>query len=175
MRNPNKFLGQEGLSFLGVMLLILLIILLLLFGNFSFIYVSTECIDQPFLECVTKHFEADDIKDEGDAADTVTATGFISGEFKGEQHSVNVVLNFRLSGGEVTGTFSGDCDGKIRGSYTEDNNVIKGKGSGSCLYVMPASGTFSGEVNTETKTITTTAKGSAIGFSKEGSLTLTYK
>lgn len=106
---------------------------------------------------------------------SVTATGVISGEFNGETKSVTVNMTFPLEGGAVAGTFSGECDGTIKGTYAGGNGgTISGTGKGSCGFVLPASGSFSGSVNTAGKTVPIHGSGSVPGFSGEGDLTLAY-
>ena len=75
----------------------------------------------------------------------------------------------------MTGTFEGECDGKITGTYAGgDSGVIRGTGGGSCAFIMPALGSFSGTVNTTNKSVFISGTGSAAGISGNGSLTLKY-
>ena len=170
LRIPHLF-GQRGMGMLGILFIIILIILLLIMGDLAFIFTSSECIDENIFSCLVGMIGEDD---EEDQEGGVVATGVISGEYGGENRSVTVSLNIPLEGGAVTGNFSGDCDGNIKGTYAGGGGVINGTAKGSCAFVMPASGKFSGTVNVSSKTVPLNGSGSVPGFSGEGSLTLTY-
>ena len=159
---------------LGILFLFILIIIFILMLDLGYIYLSKNCIGQEPIECALDMLSSSE-EEEAPSKEAVTASGSISGEFQGEMRSVSVTLTFPLGGGAVSGSFSGDCDGSIKGDYAGgDGGAISGKGSGSCGFVLPASGNFSGVVNTVSKTVPISGKGSAAGFSGEGSLTLTY-
>ena len=160
------------MSPLGILFFLFFILLLIMMFDLGYIFLSSECIDQGPLECALTILTSDE---EEPQEGSVTATGVISGNYGDEPRTVTVSLTFPLEGGAVTGSFSGDCDGNIKGTYAGGNGgAISGKGSGSCAFVLPASGTFSGTVNQSSKTVPVTGSGSAAGFSGSGSLTLTY-
>ena len=100
------------------------------------------------------------------------------GSFSKDKYNVNLTLNFALEGGAVTGEFSGDCSGKITGTYDgKDGGIISGKAFGSCsplLVPIPASATFTGTVSHQQKNIPITGTGTAVGISGTGSLVLTF-
>ena len=148
--------------------LILLITILLLAGAITFLdlkYIA-GIKDQNVVPTVTPV--------PGTKQTPVTARGTISKD----KYSVNITLHFMLEGGSVTGEFSGTCEGNISGHYDGgEGGAISGTAAGSCdpfLVPIPASGTFSGTVDAQNKTIPLTGTGSAAGFSGSGSLTLTF-
>ncbi|MDD4785499.1 MAG: hypothetical protein PHH12_03560, partial [Candidatus Shapirobacteria bacterium] len=100
------------------------------------------------------------------------------GTFSKSKYNVNVVLNFNLEGGVISGEFSGDCSGSISGNYDgQDHGTITGKAVGSCdpfLVPIPASANFSGTVSQQTKNVSINGTGSAMGVSGSGSLVLTF-
>lgn len=164
---------QKGMGMLGILLIFILILILIFCGDLAFIFISENCIDESPFVCLIGMLSEDD--EEEPQEGTVTATGVISGEYGGEARSVTISLTFPLEGGAVTGSFSGDCDGNIKGTYAGGNGgAISGTGKGSCAFVFPASGKFSGTVNTASKTVPVHGSGSVPGFSGEGDLTLTY-
>ena len=129
-------------------------------------------MDEGLIECALDLVLSDD-EEEAEPEGGVTANGVISGTYGGEERSVTVSISFPLKGGEVTGSFSGDCDGNIKGTFAGGNGgVISGNAKGSCAFVLPASSEFSGTVNQTSKTVPVSGHGSAAGFSGEGSLTL---
>lgn len=174
MITPQTLLtkSRPGSSPLGLLLFFIIFLIILFMGDMAYIFLSEECMDKDPLDCVMDMFSSEE---EEAPEGSVTASGVLSGEFKGETHSVTLTLSFPLKGGDVTGSFSGDCDGTIKGSYAGGNGgVISGNAKGSCMFVLPASGNFSGTVNQTAKTVPVNGKGSVPGFSKEGSMTLTY-
>jgi hypothetical protein len=100
------------------------------------------------------------------------------GSFSKDKYNVDIILNFNLEGGMVSGEFSGDCSGNISGNYDgKDRGLITGKAVGSCdplLVPIPASADFSGTVSHQTKNVSITGTGSAMGVSGSGSLVLTF-
>lgn len=164
---------ERGMSPLGLLFILIIFIFLLFLFDQAFI-LNSQCNDSDsVMECALDILLGSD--DEGQPQEgSVTATGVISGEYGGENRSVSVSMHIPLAGGEVTGSFSGDCDGTIKGTYAGGGGSIRGSGKGSCAFVIPASGNFSGTVNESSKTVPVRGSGSAAGFSGEGSLTLTY-
>ena len=169
---PNLF-RQRGMSPFGLLFLIFFIIFLMVMFDVGYILFRACGDSGDIIDCALSIFLE---PDEGEAPQgSVTATGAISGEYGGENRSVTVSMTFPLEGGAVTGNFSGDCDGRIKGTYAGGNGgAISGTGNGSCAYVFPASGSFSGTVNQSSKTVPVHGSGSVPGFSGEGDLTLTY-
>lgn len=104
----------------------------------------------------------------------ITARGTINKN----KYSANITLHFFEEGGAVTGEFDGTCEGNISGYYDGgDGGTISGTAAGSCnpfFVPVPASGTFSGTVNMQNKTVPIIGTGSAAGFSGSGSFTLTF-
>lgn len=165
---------QKGISALGFLMFFIFILILIFMFDMGFIFLSKNCIDEHPVTCALNMLLGKD-EEEALAEGAVTATGVISGEYGGEQRSVTVTMTFPLEGGVVTGSFSGDCDGNIKGTYAGGNGgAISGTGKGSCAFVMPASGSFSGTVNQTSKTVPVHGSGSVPGFSGEGDLTLKY-
>lgn len=159
-----------AVSAFGILIFVMIMLFLLMAGNMVYISASSNCIDQKILECALDLLTSDEATEP--AANTVTATGVIAGTYGKAERSVTVALTFPLEGGDVIGTFSGDCDGNIRGTF--DSGTISGQARGSCALFIPASGTFSGTVNQAAKTVSVAGEGSAAGFSGKGSLTLTW-
>lgn len=100
------------------------------------------------------------------------------GTYNYKNYSINMTLNIPLEGGDVTGTVSGTCDGKVKGTFDGKNNgAIGGTIHGSCdpFFVnIPASATFGGIVNKDSKTVPISFDGKAASFSHSGSMSLSY-
>jgi len=170
--NPSMF-RQRGIGMLGILLIFILILILIFCGDLAFIFISENCIDESIFTCLMGMLGEDEEEEAQEGS--VTATGVISGEYDGDTKSVTVTLTFPLEGGAVTGGFEGDCDGNIKGTFVGGNGgAISGTGKGKCAWILPASGSFSGRVDTSSKTVPIHGKGSVPGFSGEGDLTLTY-
>lgn len=166
---------HPGFGALGILLFVMILLFLMFLGDMVFIGASKHCIDRDLLECALDILSPDEEEPAQDTDKTVTATGVISGNYGKSERSVSVSLTFPLEGGAVTGTFSGDCDGNIKGTFAGDNGgTISGTAKGSCGFILPASGSFAGTVNTASKTVNVSGEGSAAGFSGKGSLTLGY-
>ena len=162
------------MSLFGLLLFVLLLICIIMGIDIGYIYFSEECFDVSFEQCAQNMFGG--VEKDQPKSGTVTAIGTVSGEYGGENRSVTFTMNIPLEGGAVSGSFSGDCDGTIKGTFAGgDSGAISGTGKGSCAFVIPASGSFSGSVNQSAKTVPISGSGSAAGFSGSGSLTLTYK
>ena len=158
-----------GCSPIAMFVMIVVMIAGLFIGDMAYIFIGEECMDLDPLECALAIMTSEDNeKPEG----SVTAVGSLSGD-KG---SLNFTLNIPLKGGAVTGSFDGDCDGTLKATFAGGNGgaITGGIGKGSCGFVLPASGNFTGTVNTTSKTATITGKGSIPGGSKEGSVTLKW-
>lgn len=157
-------LSQQGFSSILLILLIMLIIIGAGIG-IDFAYIADQ---------EQKNIYPTPTPAPNQVITPVTARGTFS---KGK-YNVNIVLNFNLEGGPVSGKFSGDCNGTISGNYDgQDNGVITGKAVGSCsalLVPIPASANFSGTVNHQQKNIPITGTGTAVGVSGSGSLVLTF-
>ncbi len=150
--------------------IILVVIIAFIFGiNFGFGSYSANCGDMPLFDCI-----ADIMEEEEEATNEVTATG----PYSYKDYSITMTANIPLEGGSVTGTVSGDCSGKVTGSFDGQNNgIISGKLAGACnpFFVnIPASATFSGIVNKDSKTVPISFQGSGGGFTHEGSMILSY-
>lgn len=149
---------------------VLVFIALIVFGGNEAVGIYfTNCeAEEDFLDCMMEVFDDEPASEEG----TVTATG--SYEHKG--YSVNVTMNIPLEGGSVTGTVTGACDGKVKGTY--NGGTISGSMSGTCdpfFVKLPASAEYSGSVNKSAKTVTYSFTGKAVGYSHQGSMSLTYQ
>ena len=169
---PRHF-WQRGSSAFGILFVIILIIILILMFDMGFVLFSACGDSDDMIGCAIAMLTEPD--EEPAPEGSVTATGVISGEYGGENRSVTVSMTFPLEGGAVTGNFSGDCDGTVKGTFAGGNGgAISGTGKGSCAFILPASGSFSGSVNTSSKTVPVHGSGSVPGFSGEGDLTLTY-
>jgi hypothetical protein len=154
---------EAGFAGIIILLIILLFLLGIIGADFGYVNYTRQ---QNIYPTVTPY--------PGQKQTPVTAHGSITKS----KYTVNIELNFMLEGGSVTGTFSGACDGTISGDYDgKDGGTISGKAVGSCdpfFVPIPASGTFSGNVFPQQKTIPVTGTGTAGGFSGEGSLTFTF-
>lgn len=170
----TKLTRQRGFSVFGLIFLIILFILIIMIVVGTYNVAAAKCVGDDIISCIFDKFFGEP-KEEAKAEGAVTASGALSGKFKDKEGSVTVTLTFPLEGGTVTGTFSGDCDGNIKGSYAGgDGGAISGEAKGSCAFIIPASGEFSGTVNQTSKTVVVSGSGSAAGFSKQGSMTLSY-
>lgn len=174
MQGAANRVSERGMSPFGLLFLIIFLIIFLFMIDQGFI-MHSQCKEaDDVMDCALDILLGSDEEEQAPEG-SVTATGVVSGEFKGENHSVTITLNIPLEGGNVTGSFDGDCDGTIKGTYAGgDGGAISGEANGKCAYVFPASGSFSGTVNQASKTVPVRGSGKAVGFSKEGSLTLTY-
>lgn len=158
---------KSGSGFAGIwfLLYILLFLIIIFSGDVAFIYLSQRCFDTPIWECLTE--DSEDVEEKN----TVEAKG----SFSYKNYGINLYLTIPLEGGAVTGRFEGDCSGSIKANYDgKEGGVISGDGRGSCALVLPASGSFSGTVNQQTKTVPISGSGNAAGISGEGSLTLSF-
>lgn len=165
-------MNKGAIGCLPVMLisLVLLVILGVVVNEAEGFYFQ-DCVDQTqdIASCIQAIFSK-----EPEPAGATVATGTYS--FKG--NSVDVKMDIPLDGGNVTGTVTGTCDGKIKGSYDgKDNGVISGSMHGTCdpfFVKIPASATFGGTLNKDSKTVPISFQGSGGGFSKSDSMSLSY-
>ena len=151
--------------------IILIAIATFIFGaNAGIGFYGANCGDLSFFECI------DEIMAEEESAgnDVVTATG----PYSYKDYSITMTAQIPLEGGEVTGSVTGDCNGKVKGIYDGQNGgSITGKLAGACnvFFVnVPASATFSGVVNKDSKTVPINFQGSGGGFSHNDSMSLAY-
>ncbi len=150
--------------------IILVVIIAFIFGiNFGFGSYSANCGDMPLFDCI-----ADIMEEEEEATNVVTATG----PYSYKDYSITMTAQIPLEGGEVTGSVTGDCSGKVTGTFNGENGgSITGKLAGACnvFFVnVPASATFSGVVNKDSKTVPINFQGSGGGFSHNDSMSLAY-
>src|SRR3989344_4028284 len=144
--------ARRGSSPLGILFIFIFILILLFLFDMAFIFGSQNCIDEDVFSCALDMLTSDEEEEEQQGG--VTATGVISGTYGKSERSVTVTLTFPLEGG--------------------NGGAISGKAKGSCAFIFPASADFSGTVSQRNKTVSVSGKGSAAGFSGEGSLTLKY-
>jgi hypothetical protein len=172
--NRKGSFAEKGITPLGVLFIAILILFLLMLFDEGYIVDQACSGTNDIMECALNMLI--DVSPQQTAGQgSVTATGVISGEFAGENHRVTVNMTFPLAGGPVTGNFLGDCEGTLSGTYAGgDGGTISGSGHGSCLFVIPASGTFTGSVNTGTRKVNINGTGSAADQDASGSLTLTW-
>lgn len=163
--------ARPGKGCLWAIVMLAVLALMIFMGDMAYIYLGEECMGMDPLTCAS-HIASMENEDEAPAEGTVTAVGS-AGDDKG---SLTFSLTIPLEGGAVTGSFEGDCDGTLKASFAGGNGgaITGGKGMGKCAFVLPASGNFTGTVNTATKTVVITGKGSIPGGSKEGSVTLKW-
>lgn len=159
----NKY--NKGFGIVGLLIYLFIFIAIFLGIDVAYIFYSQRCFDTPVFECFQ-----DFTKDE-EPVNAVEAKG----SFNYDKYDVALTLTIPLDGGKVKGSFDGSCDGTIQGNYNgEEDGVITGQAKGSCGFVIPASGSFSGTVSKTSKSIPISGTGTVAGVSGEGSLTLTY-
>ena len=176
--------NNRGFISFGLMFLIFLLILMAyhLIGNKYFVTTVNKILSKEYEEDKRSFEKSEKLRTTNFSSqglrmnypgETVTA----SGEYRYGKYTVAVSLTFPLDGGSVNGSFSGSgCSGSIIGNYAGGSGgAISGKASGTCLLVLPASGTFTGTVNQSRKTVTTSGTGKVANFSGGGSMTLSYK
>lgn len=149
------------------------IILVLLIGAGS-----NEVLGHYFSECP----DTDDIvscmldwSEEPEPEGAVTAAGV----YTYKDYSATLTLHIPLEGGTVTGTITGVCDGTVTGGTFsgQNNGAISGKLAGSCdpfFVKIPASGSFSGTVNKDSKVVPITVTGTGGGINRTDSMSLSY-
>ena len=160
---------RGGLGCGAVIAIALVLFALVAVGsNAALGYYLQHCQDSDFFECMLNRLE------EEEPEGAVVATGVYS--YKG--YSVTVTANIPLEGGAVTGSVSGTCDGTLKGNFDGANNgVFSGKLMGACspFFVnVPASATFSGTVNKDSKIVPINFSGAGAGFEHRDSMTLSY-
>lgn len=170
-----QFANRPGFGSLGFFGFLILLIMFLVLVDMGYIFLSQKCIDSDIIDCILDVMSMDEEEEEQPEEGSVTATSAISREVKGSMRTVTISITFPLEGGAVTGSFEGDCDGSIKGTYAGGTNgAISGTGKGSCGFIFPASGTFSGTVNKGSKSVSVSGEASVMGVSGQGSLTLKY-
>lgn len=165
---------QRGFAVMGVMIALFALIAAVYGVDKMAISYAENCQGLSVSECAPHVFDSN--TDTGATPEnSVTATGTVSGTVEGTEHSVTFSFIIPLDGGDVTGTFSGDCEGKIVGTFAGgDGGTITGTAGGSCASVIPVSGTYSGTVDETSRTVSLTGTGTVSGVVKSGSLQLTY-
>ena len=165
---------RSGVGCLGLIFIITILILLVTVGGLAaWAYYSQHCGDMHIDVCLQSGaFNNTPVVEEPGKA--VTASGPYS--FNG--HSITVSAHIPLSGGKVTGSVSGDCAGRLTGSFDGSNNgTISGKIVGACspfIIPIPASATFNGTVNKDSKSVPIGFSGKGGGFTHSGSMALSY-
>lgn len=164
---PKKGIGCGGIIAIFLMAFILLGLGL----NEAAGYYYTHCQDKDVFECFTKlNKESTEEEEEGTTA---------RGTYSYKDYSAEFILNFPLTGGNVTGTITGTCTGSVtNGTYDgSENGIITGSMSGYCdpfFIKIPAKGSFVGNVQKDSKKVFLKIEGSGGGFEKQDTMTLTY-
>lgn len=86
--------------------------------------------------------------------------------------STKINVSFPKDGGVITGTASGYCKGNIDGTFDKTTGNASGKVEGTCTHwsvTFPASGTFTGFINIDSKIGNGPFSGSGGQYTKEGS------
>jgi hypothetical protein len=163
--------NQAGIAGIFVILFIFLLLTGGLIGlDLGYIYYNTHCEDADVIECFTSPPEPSPTPN---PETIVTATG----SFEAKGYGVTLVMNVPLESGTISGSFDGDCQGVINGTYDDQSEAVSGTATGSCnpfVVPVPASATFTGTVDKTAKIIPINGTGSAAGFSGSGSITLRY-
>lgn len=159
----------------AAIILIILLILVMIFLGFERTIVDylAECGDKRISECVQYLFNGPKESTAAPAGEMVHAGTTVSEE----GYEATATIEFPKAGGVVMGAITGDCQGKIQGTYAGgEGGAIEGKASASCnafLFKVPARGTFTGTVSVSQKMIPISYTGSALGQSRSGEATLT--
>lgn len=96
-----------------------------------------------------------------------------SGTYSNSGVSVGVSLKFPENGGQVSGKFSGVCEGSFSGTYDQD--IIEGNGSGVCkilILTLDATIEAKGKVDKENKRIDMNFNGKASEYTHSGTIHL---
>ena len=165
--NRNKLNKRQGIVGVSLLAYFLIFLTLLVGVDLVYIFLSEKCINTGVIECLFNSAE-EEVQEE---VELIEATG----SFGYKDYSVSVSLIIPLEGGKITGSATGDCSGSIVGTYEGGaGGAISGEGKGSCAIFFPASGTFSGTVDANTKTVPIEGTGNLAGYSGSGSITLSY-
>lgn len=169
---PVKLTPKGGGCAPVTLLIFLLVVAGIILGaNEGIGWFGSNCGDTPIFDCLNEIFSEEK---PADKEGMVTATG----PYSYKDSSVNMILKIPLEGGKVEGSVSGDCGGKVTGTYDGNNNGgISGKFAGTCsvFFVnVPASATFGGVVNKDSKTVPISFNGSGGGFSHQDSMSLAW-
>ncbi len=152
--------------------LLISLILLVIGSNEAIGYYLSRCNDADTFGCLLQGLDEEPTEEEKEEG-TVTATGVYS--YK--DYPVTIVMHIPLKGGEVTGSVSDTCEGRVKGNYNNQTGTISGTLSGACspFFVnIPASAEFNGTVNKSGKTVPISFTGRGGGITHQGSMTLTY-
>lgn len=165
---------KSGGGCLKIFMFGLILFMAALFGGLEFVkYYSVNCQGMVLSDCLLK--AADDSKFINEAENTAVKA---VGPYTYDGHTVSMELNIPLDGGSVTGTVTGECHGKAKGTYDgKDMGGISGTLTGYCdlaIIPVPAKATFQGTVNKTGKQVPISFDGSATGFTHSGSLSLSY-
>lgn len=167
--------GKIGCGPLAIIVIVLVIIAAIFGINEGIEAYSLKCQgDESIWDCLLRREEEESLT-EDQKNSVVTA----SGPYTYDDYSVSLTMKIPLSGGPVTGSISGACAGSVKASFSGQNNgVISGKITGVCnpFYVnVPASATFNGIVNKDSKTVPIRFTGKGAGITHEGSMVLAYQ
>jgi hypothetical protein len=152
-------------------ILIVVLVIAVFGGNEMFGFYLENCQgEDDVFDCVLAAASEEEEEPEG----AVTATG----TYTYKDFDVTVTANIPLEGGAVTGTVSGTCAGKVKGTFSgQDGGAISGTLSGACspfIVNIPAGADFSGVVNKGSKTVPIGFTGRGAGITHQGSMSLTY-
>lgn len=164
--------GKMGCGLAAVV--VILVIVAAIFGiNEGLGWYGLNCGDEPIWECLQ------DKEDEGKLTEEQQKSIVVaSGPYSYSGYDVVVTAKIPLSGGPVTGSITGACNGKLTGSFAGgDNGAFSGKLAGTCEVFgmnVPASAQLTGSVNKEGKVVPIGFKGGGGGFSHSDSMVLAY-
>lgn len=167
--------GKKGCGPLAIIVIVLVIIAAILGINEGIEAWSLKCEEgEPIWECLLRR-EEEEFLTEDQKNSLVTA----SGPYTYQGYSVTVTAEIPLSGGPVSGLISGTCTGNLNGTFDgKDNGGITGTINGVCnpfFFNVPASATFNGTVNKDSKAVPISFTGKGAGFSHDGSMVLAYQ
>lgn len=166
---------KSGMGCLSMLTLIIVLFMIVIFGvDEGYGFYASHCGGKNLIDCILNKSDTMELTPT-EKSSMVTAMGTYS--FKG--YSVEVKANIPLSGGPVTGVVTGDCFGKMKGSFAgNDRGAISGTMNGACgafLVNVPASATYTGYVSLQTRRIPITFSGQTTGgLSHDGTMELTY-
>lgn len=165
--------GKTGCGPLMIFFIILIIVAAIFGIDQGLGMYGLHCGDMPIKDCLQSRGEEDQLS-EDQRKSLVVATG----QYSYEGNSISLTMKIPLSGGPVTGGISGACGGKVTGRFGGQNKGgISGKIAGACSVFFvktPASATYGGVVNKDSKTVPISFTGHGAGFTHEGSMVLSY-
>lgn len=160
--------SKNGFSTLRLVIFLAAFFLLVLIGDLIYIYYSVRCGNASPFVC----FKTSQISPISN--NSVLAKGY----YVYKNNYIEIILNVPLSGGKVSGSFSGICRGVISGEFEgRDGGVISGIGHGSCspyLIPIPVSADFTGNADFKDKAFPVNIIARFPWFSENGSLTLNF-